>query len=1079
MLSSVRWKGRLLGAIALLATSTGVVAAQATGVIEGRVTEQGSGRPLAGAQVFVAGTTIGTVTGDQGTFRITGVPARQVEVRIRLIGYAPVNRQVVVQAGETTRLDVEVAISALQLEQVVVTGTGGQVEVKKLGNTIATVQPPQFAPITSPSQLLTAREAGVSVLPASGLTGEGARIRIRGNASLSMSNEPIVFVDGVRINAGGGFGDNVGAGGGGRPSRLDDIDPSTIERVEILKGAAAATLYGTEASNGVIQIFTKKGATGQARWSFNAEQAALNYPENRIKDNCGSAKSDTAAARLSTFWGRTIRPFEPFCINASKEILGLGYGTTLNGSVTGGTGGYTYFASVRYADENGPMDVGWLGGLAVDKVRRIQGLTNLGLVPFNTLKLGIRMSYADALQQVPQNNNNIYAITSLAMFAKPELANCDKSSLASPGRCTGAGNMYGNAAFMTLREATQQQVENRAGRFTGVFDAVYTPTDNITANITFGVDATDDRSFLFRYFRYDVDRFTGNNITGQRNIDANSDRQYTVDTKLNWKSQILGMESDFVVGAQGFIVKQNFSGGSNTNFPGPGLEVVSAGSTPNVTERFVQTVNGGFFVQDQLGWRDFAFVTLGGRYDYSSTFGENAGGVFYPKVSFSVVPSDRPGWNAPLGLSTFRIRGAYGKSGRQPNAFDKFTTFAPLSSELGSGLAPSGLGNPDLRPEVSTEWEGGTEMGFLQNRLGVDFTYWNRKVTDALVAKQFPVSGGFRNLQLANVGVLAAHGYELGVKAFLIQRAQWSLDVFGNASYIWQKIVSMGGSPPLKVGGSYPRYRNYLKEGYAPGTLFGAILPPPCSTRPAGATYVCLNPGQLPFDSNRDGIPDTEAEVLAYLSQARTMGNLDPMRFDMDGDGDYLDHYLGKPYPDWTGTFGANLSLGRNWRINTLFEYRGGNFTITNLTDAFRNSHPTIGTNTLIAAQVEAIIRNPNSTAQQRLEAAKTWWYKLKALSPYDGLNQNEDGSFLRMREIGVTYTASSRIAARLGAKEAAFSLTGRNLFLWTKYKGVDPETNAIGRDTGGGVDGNYLEAVDAFGWPLARRVAFAVRLGY
>lgn len=178
-------------------------------------------------------------------------------------------------------------------------------------------------------------------------------------------------------------------------------------------------------------------------------------------------------------------------------------------------------------------------------------------------------------------------------------------------------------------------------------------------------------------------------------------------------------------------------------------------------------------------------------------------------------------------------------------------------------------------------------------------------------------------------------------------------------------------------------------------------------------------------------------------------------------------------------SFGGNLSLGRSWRVNALFEYRGGNFTITNLTDAFRNSHPTIGTNTIDAANVEAVIVNPASTAQQRLEAAKTWWYHLKALSPYDGLNQNEDGSFLRLREIGVTYTASAGLAARLGAKEATFSLTGRNLFLKTNYKGVDPETNAIGRDTGGGTDGNYLEAVDAFGWPLARRVAFAIRLGY
>jgi hypothetical protein len=296
---------------------------------------------------------------------------------------------------------------------------------------------------------------------------------------------------------------------------------------------------------------------------------------------------------------------------------------------------------------------------------------------------------------------------------------------------------------------------------------------------------------------------------------------------------------------------------------------------------------------------------------------------------------------------------------------------------------------------------------------------------------------------------------------------------------IYQNIASMGGAPALKVGGSYPRYRNFLKEGYAPGTLFGAALPGPCSARPAGATYMCLNPGDVPFDSNGDKIPDTEAQALAYLSTPRTMANLDPIRYDEDGDGDFLDHYSGKPYPDWNVTFGGNVSLGRSWRVNTLFEYRGGNFTITNLTDAFRTAHPTIGTNTLAASQVEATIRNPASTAQQRLDAAKLWWTELKALSPYDGLNQQEDGSFLRLREIGVAWTAPTGLAAKLGARDATFSLTGRNLFLKTNYLGVDPETNAIGRDTGGGTDGNYLEAVDAFGWPIARRIAFAIRLGY
>jgi len=243
------------------------IAAQAqTGNIEGTITDAGTGRTLAGAQVFVAGTQLGGPTNESGVYRIAGVPARQVEIRVRLIGYAPASRTLVVTAGQTERADIKLQVSALQLEQVVVTGSGQQTEVKRLGNTVAVIQAPENAPISDLSNLLQAREPGLTAITPSGLTGEGARIRIRGNASLTQSNEPVFFIDGVRMNAGGAM-----------TSRLDDIDPNTIERVEVLKGAAAATLYGTEASNGVVQIFTKKGSSRAPRWNVQMEQEAITF----------------------------------------------------------------------------------------------------------------------------------------------------------------------------------------------------------------------------------------------------------------------------------------------------------------------------------------------------------------------------------------------------------------------------------------------------------------------------------------------------------------------------------------------------------------------------------------------------------------------------------------------------------------------------------------------------------------------------------------------------------------------------------------------------------------------------------
>lgn len=1097
MVSHVRWKATLLAAAFIAALVPASAQAQATGTIEGRVTEQGSGRPLAGAQVFVAGTTVGTVSAANGTYRILGVPPRTVEVRARLIGFAPLNRQATVVAGQAATVNFEMAISALQLEQVVVTGSGQAVEVKRLGNTVATVQVPQNQPISTPSELLQGREPGLVGLPSSGLTGEGTRIRIRGNASLSMSNEPIVFVDGIRINSRGGFGSNVGAGGGGTPSRLDDIDPNSIERVEILKGAAAATLYGTEASNGVIQIFTKKGQSGAPRWNFQVEQSASNYDKDRVKAAygfvgnsnscrganlsgglCTPAGVQAHAARLSQFYGRTVQPFEILTSDWPTRLMGTGAGTVAAGTVDGGTDRFTYFVSGRYAYENGPMQ-GEDIGPARDVNRRVAGTMNTGLVATNQLRFNFRAGFVDAHQETPNNNNNIYGVTSLAMFGKPELANCNASAVKSPGVCTGAGNTAGNAAFMTVREALQAITQQDAGRFTGVFETQYTPWTNLNFSGTFGIDATDERAFEFRAFGHNIDQFTGLDNNGNRGYDAIRNRQYTVDLKSawNWKP-MQPLTSDLVVGLQGFIERINQVGGFNADFPGPGLEVIGAGSTPDINESFSSTVNGGFFAQDQLGWKDWVFLTLGGRYDYSSAFGEKAGGVFYPKASISVVPSDLSGWGSPLGINTFRIRGAIGQSGRQPGAFDKFTTYGPIATPLGSGLVPANLGNPDLKPEVSTEIEGGFEVGLLDNKLGLDFTYWDRKVKDVLVSKQFPLSGGFQARQLANIGELAANGYDVSVKAFLLNTARYSLDLFANTAYIKQEVVSLGGAPPIKVGGSYPRYRNYIIAGMPPGALLGAKLVQPCSARPAGKTYTCLNAGELPYDTNRDGKPDSEAELRAYLSQPRTLNNLNPMMVDEDGDRDFLDHYAGKPYPDFQGAFGANLTFFRNWKFTSLFEYRQGDYTVTNLTDAFRHANPLIGRNTLIAAKTESAVENPASTVDQRLEAAKTWT-RLKALSPYDGLNQAENGAFVRMRELSLTYSAPTDLAARLGVKSLAVTGSGRNLFLWTKYSGTDPEVNAIGRTAGGGRDANFLDAVDAFGWPIARRFAINVRVGF
>jgi TonB-linked SusC/RagA family outer membrane protein len=1091
-----------LPAVAAAAAPAAVRAqpAQATGVIEGRVTDVSGGRALENAQVSVVGTALGAITNAAGAFRVAGVPARGVEVRVRLVGFQPVTRPVVVAAGQTARLTVELRPSALQLDQVVVTGAGGAVETKKLGNTIAVVKPPENAPILTATEVLQGREPGVVGLPSSGMTGEGARIRIRGNASISQSNEPIIFVDGIRINAGGGFGRDISRNGGA-PSRLDDIDPSTIERVEVLKGAAAATLYGTEASNGVIQIFTKRGSAGAPRWDFVGEQIASQFPRDRLKPVAGFARTQAQADSLSVFYGRTIRPFEIIERNIlADNLTETGTGNVFSGQVRGGTPIADYFVSGRYASENGPLG-GTLGGQklgpAQDLARRAQGTATVQFQPRSNLRFSSTSAYTGSFQETPSNSNDIRGFVSQAYLAKPELANCrltvarglapaNTFGVTSPGVCAGPGNPFGNGAFATLREAAQLRTQQDVQRFRTTLDGQLQITPSLVWSAVGGIDVTAARSSEQLPFGNNVDGQNSLAPNGRRTIETINDRVLTLDSKVQWRTPVRPwLQSGLTVGLQGFFTRSVNSSAQAQNFPGPGLEVVSAGTPLFANEFFLNTVNGGVFAQEQLDFSNWIFATIGGRYDYASAFGAQAPGVFYPKVSLSVVPSDRPGWRESWAgslLSQFRVRGAIGRSGRQPGAFDQFTTFGPLQLQNGNtGLVPLNLGNPRLAPEISTEGEVGFEMGFLENRVGLQVTGWTREVNDALIPVQYAPTGGFIATQLTNVGQIKARGLEIGLNGQVVDRPGLQLDLFANGAYLFQKVTSLGGASPIKVAAGGVRYRNFVRVGYAPGALFGGDVLRPCTEI---RRTPCLQAGQVPYDFNGDGQPDSEAQARAFLATVPQSGSnvgvaaLNPIPFQTNDS-----TYYGKPFPNWSGGFGGNLTVRRNWRLTTLFEYRAGDFWVTNMTGAFQNAL-TIALNSPRTANLDSKLQNPTTSADERLTAALDWANNVKALSPYDGLNQAERGDFIRWRELGLTYTAPGAAARRL-SRASSLSVTAavRNLALFTNYSGVDPETNQAGRggNTGANAtfDQNFAEAVDVFSLPLQRRFSLSVRLGF
>ena len=1044
----------------LVGMSTFLFAQQ--GSISGRVTDADTGDPLVGANVLVVGTNLGAATDINGEYSISAVPSGAQRLNANYIGYASSSSNVDIAADGSATADFGLTVAALNLNEVIVTGTGTAVEKSKVGNSVGIVNMESLedAPISSFSDILQGREKGVVMLPNGGLNGEGASIRIRGTSTLSQSNEPVIYIDGVRLDNGSG-----GAGPGGKPSRLDEINPDAIARIEILKGAAAASLYGTQAASGVIQIFTKQGAISKPQFSVEVETGTSAYDKTRWKDNSGFARDQATATRMAGLFNKSgLKPYEVISVPMVGWLYDSGSRQGVSASVRGGAPGATYFASLRASSSDGPYNesatlLGKPVGPANDKRDQFMASATLNIVPTDKLRLRLSTNYTFTDHNTIQNNNNIYGTTSLIMMGKPEHAT--------------ESNATGSMAFASARETTHRQQNNEGDNTTLSLQTSYRVSDGLNISSTFGMNSTLNKSTNLTPFGYNVDNFMSYATQGALSKGKIDKKVYSVDLKADYAGQLGVISHESVLGFQTFQTVVKAMSGGGQQFPGPGLEVLGALGSNSAGSSFSEVVEAGVLAQTRIGFQDWLYATVGVRNDANSAFGADFTTITYPRMNVSYIPTNQLGQLGPV--STARLRFAWGQAGQQPGAFDQFTTYLPWASEFGPGVSPGNVGNPALKPEISTEIEMGGEVGLLNDKLAFDFQYWSRDVKDALIQKQYPQSGGFYRTQVSNIGSLEASGWEIGVDASLIRNSSYTVDLYGSISYLEEKILELN-APEQKVGGSYPRYRNFLAEGWAPGTYFGA----------KGSWEVDSNI-KYPIDSDGDGKANTEAELLAFFTSGgagvRSGWNpvmVSPTQADVDagrakGTG-ALDWYLGKPTPDYNANFGATIKVGKNWRFNTMFESKFGNYGITNLTDAFRKSHGLIGRNTPDAAQGEADLMDPAKAGQARLDAANNWVRKYLALSPYSGLNTIEDGDFTRLRELSVAYVLSPEIAARFGARSVTLSFAARNLKIWTNYSGIDPELNSISRSDGGLND--FQQSIEAFGVPIPRTLNFSIKVG-
>jgi TonB-dependent SusC/RagA subfamily outer membrane receptor len=779
--ASVPWLRGLLGAVLALALAAVSASAQA-GTITGQVTAASSGAPMSAVQVYLAGTGTGTLTNSAGRYLLLNVPAGSYTIQVERIGYERATQEVTIAAGETVSRDFALGEEALGLDELVVTGTAGASRRREVGNSIGQLNTDNLTePLANVTNLLQGRVSGVSVSSTSGSPGGGTAIRLRGNVSATMSNQPLIYVDGTRV-VNQSFPKNyfpigyAGSSDNSTYSPLNDINPEDIARIEIIKGPAATTLYGTEAAAGVIQIFTKRGTTGRARWTANISQTA-----SQVRDFGPSQGFD---GNPITIPGNEVDPYGTPGKMYLEPYLRTGLEQRYDLSVNGGTSDFTYFVSGGMVDQTGT--------LPNDELSQGSVRGNLSFTAMENLTLQWNSAYSRTRVRKTPVGGTAEGVT-LNAFRRDR-------------------NYFNDNDPDVIGQVLDFDLRNYIDHLTTGLAATYSPTSAFSTRLGVGYDLADQETRAIEPFGFFYVPLGRMHDTRWQHRSLSMDYVASLSTNLRQD-----LTSSLSVGAQMFQEETNTTSAYSQDFPGPGEPTVSSGGSALGFESRQRVINAGFFIQDVIGLRDRYFLTLGARFDGNSAFGENLGLQMYPKVSASYVISDEPFWNDDLG--SMKIRAAWGQAGRAPGAFDAVQTWDP--NKLGNSVAflPNNLGNPDLGPERTTEVEVGFDWAGLSDRLTVDATYYHQKTTDALFrVSQIPSEGGWGS-QLANIGELENQGLEVTLNAQLVQKANWGWEAGLTISTNTSEVTDLGGASSFSVGN-----RGYIMEGQPAPVMRGQCV---------------------------------------------------------------------------------------------------------------------------------------------------------------------------------------------------------------------------------------------------------------
>ena len=1091
-----------------LALAPRLALAQAA-TVTGRITSADRG-PVSDVAVTIPELGVGTVTRDDGRYTITipgaRVSGQAVTLSARRIGYRATTVRITLNPG-TVAQDITLGANPLQLGEVVVTGAGTTSTVERLGNVRNVVSPELIQKANEPNlvQALAGKAPNVVVAQSAGDPGANSRIQIRGLRTLNGNTEPLFIIDGVPVTnytysttnfnpidaGGGGVGGQDNGGefeGTSAPNRMIDINSDDIENVEILKGAAAAAIYGARAANGVILITTKHGRPGvtryQLRSSLSSDKVTRSYP-------------------LQTTWSQGRFNVSPLpCENIGKSRCTRSWGP----QIAGGTQVYDHSTEAFRNGHIGDNTVTVSGGnerttfyLSGSDLRN-QGVFvgpnnyfNRSTVRLNAahqltdaLQLGGNFSYADTRGHFTQRGNNVNGLL-LGLFRTPpefnNLPYVDPISglhrsyrLQNPGVTTAGQSRGFNNPFFTLNEELNQ---GQAARSFGNVTADYRATSWLKFNYSLGADYTNDER-LEGCPAECSDVAAGGRITEGKVVNYQIDHSLT--GNATWKfSDAVG--ATFTAGQN--LNSRNFRTlsvvGRTLIAPTP-FSILNTLTRDPPSDYQTQVHNSSGFGQLQLDLLNQLFLTGALRDDCSTTFGRANRCAVFPKTSAAWTFTNA--YKPPF-ITFGKLRFSRGEAGNEPQPYLSSVTFSGTGLvggiAQGTGFTPTQSGRGGLfftstkpatalKPERTKESEGGFDIGFLGDKADLSATWYSSRTSDVILIIPIAPSSGYSS-EAKNAGKLWNSGTELQLNLRPVTRSGYSWDIGAGWANNHSRVDTLVGAQYLYVPGAFTgnvfqigqplgviRGEGWVRCGISDDDAVpGVSLATVCNGKPKGTLYIddgsaCYEMGMPCEDTKLRILGDPNPKWTGNVHSTIRVGKLE-----LSGLVD-----IKKGGVVWNGTKGALWSYGTHAETANRATCTGPlNANCAGNLHAFGDAGWFPGPTTGPGAGVQIPIGEN--------------WYRSSSLAacPFTGIDEPciEDGGYVKLREISLAYSFTQEWVTRsLGMSSVDFRVSGRNLKTWTKYTGLDPETTT-------GQAYERIGGADYFNLPLTRSVVFTLTL--